>query len=61
MKKVILFFAVAAVFAACTPKQAEQTEQNIDLVATEVVDTTAAAVDTAATAVVDLAATAVVK
>ena len=46
MKKVILFFAVAAVFAACAPKAAETTEEVVDTVAVEevveapVVDTT---------------------
>lgn len=44
MKKVILFFAVAAVFAACAPKAAETTEQAVDTVAVEevVVDTVVA-------------------
>ncbi|MBP1637610.1 MAG: hypothetical protein H6Q18_399 [Bacteroidetes bacterium] len=60
MKKVILFFAVAAIFAACTPKQAEKAEATTDSVATQVVDTTAAVVDSAAV-VADSAATAVVK
>ncbi len=45
MKKVFLFFAVAAVLAACAPKQAEQTEQTMDSVATEVVDSAAAVVE----------------
>lgn len=44
MKKVILFFAVAAVFAACAPKAAEATEEVVDTVAVEevvpVVDST---------------------
>lgn len=35
MKKIILFFAVAAVFAACAPKAAETTEE---VVAPEVVE-----------------------
>ena len=47
MKKVILFFAVAAVFVACAPKAAEATEEVVDTVAVEeVVDS--AIVDTAA-------------
>ena len=32
MKKVILFFAVAAVFAACAPKATEATEETVDTV-----------------------------
>lgn len=43
MKKVILFFAVAAVFAACAPKATEATEEAVvDTVVVEevvVVDT----------------------
>ncbi len=35
MKKVILFFAVAAIFAACAPKAAETTEEVVDTVAVE--------------------------
>jgi hypothetical protein len=36
MKKVILFFAVAAIFAACAPKAAEATqEEAVDTVAVE--------------------------
>jgi|ThiBio_inoc_biof_1041523.scaffolds.fasta_scaffold01144_10 hypothetical protein len=52
MKKVILFFAVAAIFVACAPKAAETTEEVVDTVAVEevvdsvVVDTTV--VDTTA-------------
>lgn len=53
MKKVFLFFAVAAVFAACTPKAAEKAVETTDSVATEVVDSAAQVVDSAATAVVD--------
>jgi hypothetical protein len=49
MKKVFLFFAVAMVFAACTPKAAKETATPVDSVAavdTMAVDT--AAVDTVA-------------
>ncbi len=35
MKKVILFFAVAAIFVACAPKAAESTEEVVDTVAVE--------------------------
>ncbi|MDO9633799.1 MAG: hypothetical protein Q7J05_01990 [Paludibacter sp.] len=35
MKKVILFFAVAAIFAACAPKAAEATEEVVDTVTVE--------------------------
>lgn len=35
MKKVILFFAVAAIFVACAPKAAETTEEVVDTVAVE--------------------------
>lgn len=53
MKKVILFFAVAAVFAACAPKAAETTpeEATVDTVAVEEVvpaDTVAVVADTTA-------------
>lgn len=40
--KSIFICCEAAVFTACAPKQAEQTEQTIDSVATEVKDTTVA-------------------
>lgn len=45
MKKVILFFAVAAVFAACAPKAAETTEEAVDTVAVEEVVADSAVVD----------------
>lgn len=47
MKKVILFFAVAAFFVACAPKAAETTEEVVDTVAVEQV-TEAPAVDSTA-------------
>ena len=47
MKKVILFFAVAAVFAACAPKAAEATTEDVvDTVAVE--EVVEVAVDTVA-------------
>ena len=46
MKKVILFFAVAAIFAACAPKAAETTEEVVDTVAVE--EVIEVAVDTVA-------------
>ncbi|MEA4983557.1 MAG: hypothetical protein VB066_12685 [Paludibacter sp.] len=45
MKKVILFFAVAAVFAACAPKAAETTEEVVDTVAVEEVVADSTVVD----------------
>lgn len=47
MKKVFLFFAVAAVFAACAPKQAAQDTNAVDSVATTVDSAATATVDTA--------------
>lgn len=35
MKKVILFFAVAAFFAACAPKPAQKVEESVDTVSVE--------------------------
>lgn len=52
MKKVILFFAVAAIFVACAPKAAEATEEVVDTVAVEEV-VEEVDVDSAAVAVVD--------
>ena len=46
MKKVILFFAVAMVFASCAPKATEEATPAEDSVV--VVDTVAVAVDTVA-------------
>ncbi len=51
MKKVILFFAVAAIFAACAPKAPETTEEVVDSVAVVeevVVPDTAVVVDSVA-------------
>lgn len=51
MKKLVLFFAVAAAvsFAACNTKPAEATEEVVDTCCTEqVVDTTACCQDTTA-------------
>lgn len=47
MKKVFLFLAVAAIFAACAPKATEETTPAEDSVVIEQVDTVAV-VDTAA-------------
>lgn len=55
MKKVFLFFAVAAMFVACQ-KPAQPATEAVDSVATQVVDSAAQVVDSAAQ-VVDSAAT----
>lgn len=62
MKKLFLLFAVAGMFVACNTKTADNSEQSVDSVATEVVvpEVDTLAVDSAA-AVADSLATEVAK
>ena len=55
MKKVILFFAVAMVFASCAPKATEEATENVDSVVVEEVVVDSVVADSAAV-VVDSAA-----
>lgn len=60
MKKVFVFFAVAAMFVACNKPAQTETEATVDTVTTEVVDSTLNAVaDSVVSAATDSLAAAV--